>query len=135
MQLITWNEKLSVEISELDQQHQHLIALINELHEARLIGQGRTVIGKVLDALVAYTRTHFTTEERLMDKYGYPGLTAHRKEHEAFIDKVGKFHEQYTSGNSFITTEVTQFIRDWVVTHIQGIDQGYSAFLIGKGVK
>ncbi|NJM14282.1 MAG: hypothetical protein HC896_01855 [Bacteroidales bacterium] len=42
MSLITWNEKYSVGIKEIDNQHVNLVNIINELHDAMLKGKGKT---------------------------------------------------------------------------------------------
>ena len=47
MALITWNDTLSVNVEEIDQQHRTLIAMINELNEAMKLGKGKDVLGKI----------------------------------------------------------------------------------------
>jgi hemerythrin len=43
--------------------------------------RGKEVTGKTLAGLIRYVGAHFTNEEYLMEKYGYPGLLEHKGEH------------------------------------------------------
>jgi hemerythrin len=40
MASLTWNDKYSVNIREIDEQHKRLLALMGDLHAAMLQGQG-----------------------------------------------------------------------------------------------
>jgi hemerythrin len=42
----------------------------------------------VVDELIDYTQYHFSTEEKYMLEYAYPGYEQHKAEHEEFIDKI-----------------------------------------------
>ena len=66
MALITWNDSFSVNIAVIDQQHQKLITMINDLNAAMKQGRGRDVMGGIINGLVNYTITHFKSEERYL---------------------------------------------------------------------
>ncbi len=134
MALIDWSPALDTKIGSIDGQHKKLVALINGLHEAMKTGMGKEVVAKAIDELVDYTVVHFSNEEKLMTSYGFPGYIAHKKEHDEFTQKVRKLDEDFKSGKLLITIEIMRFLKDWLTTHIQGTDQKYSPFLIGKGV-
>lgn len=53
-------------------QHKKLVSMVNEMYQAMSQGKGNDVVGKVLNDLIAYTRTHFAAEEKLMQTNGYP---------------------------------------------------------------
>ena len=57
MALINWNNSMSVRVAKIDQQHQKLIAMINDLDDAMKQGKGKEVLGKVLSSLISYTAT------------------------------------------------------------------------------
>ena len=48
MSFIEWDEKYSVQVKEIDEQHQKLIGLINTLHDAMRDGKGRDVISGII---------------------------------------------------------------------------------------
>ncbi len=134
MALIDWTTDLGIGISSIDEQHKKLISFINVLHEAMKTGKGHEVLGKVLGELTAYTITHFSNEERLMTVHGFPGYAAHKKEHQEFTQKVIRLNDDFKKGKYLITVEIMQFLKDWLILHIQGTDRRYAPFLIAKGV-
>ena len=74
--MIQWDGSLSVNIAEIDSQHQRLVKMINELNDAMRVGKSRDVLGKIVTGLIAYVRVHFSTrsEERRVGKecrYGW----------------------------------------------------------------
>lgn len=134
MLLMTWDSTWSVNVKEIDGQHQRLIALINDLHDAMKAGKGRDVLGGVLTELANYTVYHFGTEEKLLQANGYPGYGAHKKEHETFTKEVLDLKSRCDRGDLILTINVMAFLKDWLTGHILKTDKRYSAFLNGKGV-
>ena len=135
MPLFTWNDSYSVTISSMDEQHKKLFALINQLHDAMTTGKAKTIVGQVLDDLLDYTRTHFTAEEKVLEKYNYSGITEQKKEHAIFINKIVELKEKNKSGSLTVTLETSQFLKEWLLNHIMVIDKKYSSFLAEKGQK
>ena len=66
MALIVWSDKLSVGIRSIDAQHGILVDTVNELHDAMLKGQAKSLTEPLLRNLMAYTRDHFSAEEAMM---------------------------------------------------------------------
>ena len=120
-----WSDELSVKITEIDTQHQRLIDLINNLHDAMLAKQGKQIVSQIIDELAAYTVYHFQTEEKYMQKFAYPKFLAHKKEHESFVTKVESFQKDYEAGKLGLSLEIMSFLRDWVTNHIKGTDMQY----------
>lgn len=100
MAFMEWSDKLLTGVREVDEQHKKLVALINELYDAMKQGKGKEVIDKALDELVKYAGYHFSTEETLMTKYGYPELASHKREHENFKAKIKDFWIRRLKGMS-----------------------------------
>ena len=98
MAIINWEKELSVNITELDEQHKKLIDIINDLHNAMLKGKSRDILDKVLDNLIDYTKNHFRSEEILFEKYNYPDYLKHKKEHDDLVKQVLEIQEKYKSG-------------------------------------
>jgi hemerythrin len=134
MALLTWNEKYSVNVREIDDQHKRLLTLVGNLHSAMLEGKGREGLGKVLDGVVAYAASHFAAEERLMKAHGYPEYEEHRTIHTKMTQKVLDIQKQYHQGKVNITLDTMKFLEDWVAKHIMGTDKKYGPFLNSKGV-
>ena len=126
MSIMKWSDDLSVQVSEIDQQHQRLIELINKLHEAMLAKQGKQIVSQILDELAAYTVYHFQAEEKYMQQFKYPAYLGHKKEHEGFVHEVEKFQKDYETGKLGLSLEIMAFLRDWVTNHIKGTDKQYT---------
>jgi hemerythrin len=135
MPLMEWNTSLSTGITVFDNDHKKLVALVNELYDAVSAGKGKDAMGKILDALIDYTKTHFAREEQYLTQHGYPDLAAHKKEHVGLTDQVLEVQRKYKAGStSTLSLEVLNFLKNWLIKHIQGTDKRYGPFLNGKGV-
>ena len=134
MALITWDGSYSVNIADIDRQHQKLMEMINDLDAAMHSGKGKEVLAKIIHGLVTYTRTHFTTEESYFDKFGYADASSHKLEHSNFVRKVSQFKDDFEKGRIGLSIEVMNFLSDWLKNHIKGTDKKYGPFLNEKGV-
>jgi hemerythrin len=129
-----WDQRFSVNIKVIDEQHKKWIGMLNNLHDAMRLGKGRDMVGSVLGELVDYTKVHFSTEERLMEKYGYALYSGHKKLHEDMVREVELLQSKYEAGETTLTIDVMQFLKNWLSEHIIGTDRNYAPFLNGKGV-
>ncbi|MBI3644598.1 MAG: bacteriohemerythrin [Acidobacteriales bacterium] len=135
MPLMTWTDKLSVGIKAIDDDHKKLVSMVNELYGGIVAGHGKETLGKVLDELVNYTKFHFAREEGFFAKTGYPAAAAHKKEHDDLTKQVLDVQAKYKSGAlATLSLEVMNFLKNWLVNHIQGSDQKYAPHLNAKGI-
>lgn len=134
MALFIWNDSYKTGINTIDTQHKKLVDLINELHEAMSKGQGNQALGKIMNELVNYTVTHFSTEERLLKQAGYADFDAHKKIHDDFTAKVKKMQADLTGGRKMMSLEVSSFLKDWLSGHILGTDKKYVPSMKAKGI-
>jgi hemerythrin-like metal-binding protein len=109
-----------------------LFGLAAELSQAMGKGQGKAALGKVLDRLITYTVAHFAEEERLMERYRYPRLVAHKAEHEALTKKVRQLSGEMEKGAAILTVDVMDFLESWLTKHIQHSDMQYAIFINRK---
>ncbi|HSW02504.1 MAG TPA: bacteriohemerythrin [Sedimentisphaerales bacterium] len=131
MALVEWNEQLSVGVPEMDTQHKRLIEMINRLHGAMAKGEGAAILKTIVNELVTYTKVHFASEERLLASRQYPGLAAHKQLHEHFTAKVMEMHEKIQAGKMVTSVGVGNFLKDWLIRHIQQEDKQYGRHLCG----
>ncbi len=135
MPLIQWNESFSVNVVEIDKQHQKLVGMINDLYDAMHQGKGNDVLGKIIDGLISYAGTHFNTEERYFDQFGYSEANSHKREHSDFTAKVAEFNDGFKAGKLGLSIQVMNFLSDWLRNHIKGVDKKYGPFFNQKGLK
>ena len=136
MPLMTWTEDMSVGVRVLDDDHKRLVAMLNDLYDAIQNGRGKETMGRILNDLVQYTKVHFAREEKFFGETGYPGLAAHKKEHDALTGQVIDVQRKFTVGaNAALSIDVLRFLRDWLTNHIQGTDRKYQPHLNAKGIR
>jgi len=134
MSLMKWSSELSVNISEIDNQHKKLVDLINALHAAMISGKGKDVLEAIFSELIEYTKTHFSFEENLMGRHNYSDITSHKLAHKQLTEKVLGFYNDYKTGKIGLPVLIFSFLKDWLITHIAGTDKKYAPFLNAKGV-
>jgi len=123
MDRFAWSDTLSTGNEMIDRDHQHLIALLNQLQEAMSQGKGRTVLGGVLNELISYTIEHFGREEALMQKMHYADYIMHKSEHERLIGEVKALQGRLEAGSVALSSATYTFLVDWLNTHIKTIDK------------
>ncbi len=123
--LITWADKYSVGYEEVDNQHKVLVNLINELYASFQQGDANSKIENILTEMIRYTDYHFKTEEGYFEKYSYSDAQAHIAQHQSFVEKVTSFFEEYKSGSATLSYDVMNFLRDWLIKHIQVSDKKF----------
>lgn len=130
MTLITWQDSYSVGVELIDSDHKLLVSLINQLNDAAEGGQGRDVVGSVLNVLIEYTEGHFSREEMLMEKGGYPDLEPHREQHRALTAKVRDMVTQYREGHAeTLDRDILDFLTSWLTGHILSVDMEYRPYV------
>jgi len=134
MALLQWNERLSVNIKEIDGQHKTLVDMVNRLHDSMKEGEGDKILMKIVDEMKRYAASHFATEERYLKEKQYPDYPAHKTEHENFVSKVVKVEKDLKEGKCAMSMDILNFLSNWLVNHIKGTDKKYGPFLNKAGI-
>ncbi len=117
--------KLSLDVAEMDREHQVLIGHMNTLHRLYESKAPAADQGKAFTTLADYTVKHFADEERYMEKVGYPGLRVHQGVHKNLLERVGTFGKDFKAKGKF-GDDLFVFLRMWLTAHICGVDMKYS---------
>ena len=75
MEIIRWNDSYSVNNEQIDSQHKNLVTIINRLAESMATGQGKDVLGKIID---------LTMGLRVKDREEIEGLDTHLHEESGY---------------------------------------------------
>ena len=132
MSLFEWNPSYSVGHVDIDTQHKRLFQLAGEVHDAMTAGKGKQILSQTLASLISYTKVHFSSEERLMQKYGYPDYPAHKAEHDKLTAQVVAFQTDFNAGRSSMTIDLMHFIKNWLTHHIGKTDQRVASYIKEK---
>ena len=136
MPLMIWNERMSVGVAAIDDQHKTLVSLLNELGDSMQAGKSKEALGAILDSLISYTETHFKYEEDLFSNTTYPDTVIHKKEHEDLVQRALDIQAKYKAGSgSALSVEVLTFLKNWLTTHIMGTDKKYTVYMHAAGIK
>ena len=131
--ILQWKASYNIGIKEIDDQHQELFRIFNELVMVKKEGAGEDAFFFTLNALVKYAETHFETEERHMKDHLFPELEEHHRIHDDFILKVFNLRSRQQEKKAAIGTEIIDFIRNWLHDHVIYIeDRKFQNFLNRK---
>jgi hemerythrin len=130
--LIQWSDRYRIGIPLIDEQHKKLIDMTNTLYTGCLAGDetAKAYFLKAIHGAVDYVRFHFSTEEKLLERINYPGIAAHKKEHENFVKEILQQVQAFQAGKKFVPNIFVRYLRDWVLTHIAVSDKLYAAHLM-----
>jgi hemerythrin len=128
-----WEQHYLTGNIQVDQQHQHIFAIVNALHDAVVTGKNVGILQELLECLTNHTIEHFQTEEALMMEVDYPDYDRHKQTHDHLLSKVDNLLLKFRDRNTeVITIEITQFLTEWLAHHIKGEDQKMIQFLQNK---
>jgi hemerythrin len=120
MKKIQWDESLSVGVDVIDGQHQKWMEHYN----------------RTLSFLIEYTDMHFTTEEGIMTRAGYPELDVHKAKHDELRQTVANLIADYEEEGETAALDgaVDTFLGNWLIDHIRQTDQVFGWYVKEKGI-
>lgn len=133
--LVVWKDSYSVGIKSLDDDHKRLINLLNQFITAYDYVMDESFERDALSNLLDYTRYHFEREELMMESAGYPDVEAHKAQHVKMMEKVETFVTIYDVKGHEALNEITEFLSDWLIKHINGTDKQYTQHLVDKDME
>jgi len=126
MAFLEWDNSFSVKVGEIDNQHHELVNTLNNLNEAMKTVKSKDNMGDILDNMVDYAAVHFSLEEKYFDQFNYLKSFAHKKEHAKFVKKMLEFKDGFDNGHMMLSLDIMSFLKEWLVSHIKGIDRDYT---------
>lgn len=117
--------KFGLGIDKIDDEHQQIIAAMNDLHRAYEAKAPRARLAEAIERLKKVTVVHFKDEEAYMEKIGYPDLRKHRHMHQHLLDRLETFVTAFRA-SGVLTEDFFMFLKMWLKSHICGIDTQYA---------
>jgi hemerythrin len=121
-------------VAQIDHEHKGLFSLAETLRQAHQAGKDREILGRLLNDLVDYTSYHFSHEEELMRRIGYPYHEDHGRQHEELRIKLQKIRMRWISGESGMTNEMMEFLVDWLRCHTTTSDRRIGSYMRKRGL-
>lgn len=130
MSLMPWDlKKFDVHVQSMNNDHEHIVELINSIHDADAAGTPATAVLRVLDELGAFTTEHFAGEEQLMEYVGYADLPRHRVMHQQLLREFTKHRNAFAAAGGRLPKAFFDFLKLWLTAHIRNIDMRYGEFV------
>ena len=126
---IEWQDEYSVGVKELDEQHQHLLNIINTLLKEQRDEYNAVKLSEAISSLIHYAYVHFATEERYLAQTQFPDLKKHILEHVDFIMKTLELSFKVKKGSKDNRLELLRYLKSWFSSHVLGVDRLYIPFL------
>lgn len=123
-----------VGIPQVDQEHRELIDIAGDVYDSlnNDDAAAQAAAQEAVARLLAYTNTHFASEEALMQAAGYPDLEAHQHLHRQLIKQAHDMAMRVELGDRYLPADLCQFIHVWLIKHIQAQDKKFGAFMAAR---
>jgi hemerythrin-like metal-binding protein len=133
MEMITWDGSLAIGIPEIDAHHHKIVDQLNDYFRRMMQGHGSDAAAGMVGMLDDYVRYHFSAEEALMERAGYPRLAEHRTLHAGFIKQLDRLRQAVANDDSGAERTLFEAVATWVRAHIGKEDRAIADFLSQTG--
>ena len=130
-----WEEKFSVGVPAMDQEHQRIIQMINTLQNHFALAGSMETAAELLSQMTQYAQDHFRHEEQLLASHSYPRLLEQRAQHAGYRRKNVALCQVTRLDIAGMPAVLHTFLRNWWTHHILEEDMRYKAFFAGAGGK
>lgn len=132
---IHWIKDVEVRATEIDEQHRELFRVFNELVDADWDRKAKDcALQEMFRFTARYAVIHYSTEEKYVLRYSFPGCAGHKKRHDDFVGDVNRFIDGYEEGGATSETLIStiSYLGNRTSEHIRGSDRGLGRFLLDK---
>jgi hemerythrin len=70
-----------------------------------------------------------------MERHSFPGLSAHRIQHEMFRQKMAILLDRHRDAKAGVAVELLLFLQSWLKQHVLSTDKQYTSFLNARGMQ
>lgn len=128
--LITWDAaRMSTGFDAIDEQHQELFRMLNELDRACRAGRGKDEIKHTLDFLTDYAEKHFSHEESVMQEHRCRARGKNKAAHREFLQTLSALKADFERNGqtTAVLLALEKMVSNWLVNHICSVDTGLRA--------
>lgn len=117
-----WQNHYLIGNQRVDQQHQQLFELANELVQSKT----QADLAENAANLYQHVKEHFQCEEAFMKAHDYPHFKKHAETHELMLNKLVDVRTKIDR-HEWQTQDVLIFMRQWI-SHILDEDEAFNVF-------
>ncbi len=123
-----WKDTYSVKNRQIHAQHEKLFGLFTKLEDE--ISQGNeSIIEKTIQELIDYTKSHFLTEETIMQEANFPALEAHAQMHDDITETIIAMQNKIKAKQGVSANDLLRFFSEWLTNHIMVEDQKLGLYI------
>lgn len=121
---LEWKDSYRIGNDKVDQQHQRVFELANAMLEAR----DRDALRLAAILLYQHVREHFSEEESLMRKVGFPSYAEHVESHNRMLAALNAVSQ--TIGKNAVNSDaLSALLLDWALHHIPVADAQFASYI------
>ncbi|MFW2372282.1 MAG: bacteriohemerythrin [Gammaproteobacteria bacterium] len=128
--IVEWDDALLIGHDEMDDDHQQLLAMLDDY--AKAIGNDTIdeKAGEMLGMLIHHTAEHFKREEALMRATDYPNYSNHHQVHDMLLKMASDLLKVFQQDKGIFDHKSTlSFLRHWLIGHIVSMDVPYGRYI------
>ncbi len=133
--VLQWDEKYSVGVRIIDDQHKQLFETINSLIQILDNNPSKQQLDEIIQKLLVYKKNHFITEEKLFEQFNYELKDEHHARHMEFNTKLNSMLAECGEDSMLLAFKLVDFLEDWLIEHLMTEDQKYVECFRQHGVK
>lgn len=116
--MIVWKDRFVLGVQEIDEQHQHLVGLLNQAYDNFIAGAPSESVESLLKELIDYSTYHFEAEESWMHEQSYPMQSEQHARNARFADLIVDMLKVHQVDRRYHLKELLIFLKDWLTDHI-----------------
>ena len=132
---LEWEEKYSVGVKLIDDQHKQMFETINILIGTLDSIPTKEKLDEIITRLVVYKKSHFETEENYFNEFNYEFKIEHEAKHLEFNEKLNSLVKECGDDSMKLAFNLVDFLEDWLIEHLMVEDQKYVACFHKNGLK
>jgi len=119
---LLWTEENSVFVPEIDEEHEALFHLLQELRRAVLAGDPPEQLERQVGRVATRAANHFQHEERLMRASRYTALAWHESQHQTGRTKLAALTDSIRGHGHESVFEALETLATWILDHVSVAD-------------
>jgi len=121
----TWDDSMMTGDTHIDEQHRHVLDLIDKVEAAETQAHSPRKTLAILGELMAFTQTHFISEEHLMQRVEYPPTPMEEMlaQHDEFKNYARLRVLEFRHDEDASVLPMLSYVTEWLVAHEFGLDR------------
>jgi hemerythrin len=128
------SQSLAVGVPAMDDQHEILMDTLNQLRQQLGRGSNGAELSGQISRLIEFADMHFSCEESLLRRHGFPGLKEHCEAHQKLLDVVRRAVERADRGDQGELHRALGYLRGQYARHVDELDRQYAEWMNAHGI-